>query len=248
MANGLASGNAVLGKGAGSYYGQYLENLPGYRFYSVAGYAALKATADNRFPVWIPSQEKGQPRKRMQLPIGAQLYHVGVRLGAGVWSEAAQKLQLTAVVAGSPVLAQSVRIDSINASAGQPADKRHVLFTAGSGNSDISASSVLLRSGRVGYNAAVYDGFNTPIASTDDEIERGSTAPIDLEIQARTTAAGDNAPLISVGAGVGGLRQNADYPNQGYVLVQIGYWAVSPDIVTPDDFAGVVWDEVFANV
>jgi hypothetical protein len=249
MANGLASGNVINGVGAGSYYDQYVQPIPGYRFYSVAGYAALKASADNRFPVWIPSQEKGQPRKRMQIPIGAQLYSVGARLGAGVWGEAAQKLQLTAVVAGAPVLAQSVRLDALNTSAGQPVGKKHVLFQATSENSDKTASSTLFRSGRssVPFDPAIYDAFNAPIASGSDEIERVGGS-IELEVQARTTAAGDNAPLITAGAGVGGLRQNADFPNEAYILVQVGYWMVSPDIVTADDFAGVVWDEVFANV
>jgi hypothetical protein len=45
-----------------------------------------------------------------------------------------------------------------------------------------------------------------------------------------------------------GLRANSAFPNEAYILVQVGYYIPSSDIVGPDDFAGVVWDEVFANV
>lgn len=254
MSHGLVSGNNILGSAAGSYYGQWSDNLPGYQFFLASGYTALKAQIDNRFPIWIPSQERGRARKRMQIPFGAQVYHIGARAGKGVWSEAAQDLVVTTVASGTPVPARSINLDTLSASASlnalTPPIPSEIFRVNGIG--DVVTRTTLLRQARTSpsaFDAARLDAFNQPISYTKVDGTIEGLAPIELELQTRTGVGGGvDGALSSISPTVGGLRQNADAPNEAYILLQIGFYLPTSKVVTTDDFAGVVWDEVFANV
>jgi hypothetical protein len=256
MSNGLNQGNVVVAPG--SYQGQYTTPIPGYRFYQVAGYVALAAELGNKFAVWVPSQERKHPRKRLSLPWGATVHHVGMRVGRGFWSEGAQNLALTLVDNGVPNPAAALPLGPIAGSAGRITEQWKILGPAG-GN-EISSQTTLLRGARPvnPFNPARLDAFNSVIATqyiagigTDDQFDQLNydlRKSVQLELQCRSGVA-PGAPLQPVGVGTGGLRQNLDpkYHNQAYGLIQIGFYMISPDVVTAEDFGGVVWDEVFAN-
>lgn len=251
MANGLASGNIINSFGAGSYYGERTQSIPGYDFYMARGYAALSTVAGNRFPIWIPSQEKNQPRKRMVIPKGGHVYHIGLRNGRGVFNTVAGgELVLGAVVNGANVLSQHIVLDTLLASG--PLAKKHEIY-GGNGIGETVSRTLLLRSARVLPNAwaeADWDAFNSPLAYEEYDSTAITTAvgSAELELQVRDIAGNG---LINPAGGLmaaPGLRANADFPSEAYILVQVGYFVPSSDVCTADDFAGVVWDEVFANV
>lgn len=254
MSQHLRSGNVVLGAGAGSYYGGSLDIIPGYDFHFLKGYISLSPQANNRFPIWVPSEEKGKPRKRMQIPHGANVYHVGARAGKGVWNEASQDLVVTAVVAGAPVTAQAINIDGTTGSGGlvPPNAKPHEIFRV-NGTGEVVTRTTLLRTagGTPVFNAARLDDFNIPLAYQENDgiVAPNIVPPIELEVQTRVTTSGGIAgALTGIGANVGGLRANSEFPKEAYILLQVGFFLRSSRVVGTDDFAGVVWDEVFANV
>jgi hypothetical protein len=251
----LNLGNVAVAPSSYKGEGQYFESLPGYRFYKAAGYVALKPSIDNRFPIWVPSQEFGKPRKRLQIPAGAQIYHVGIRPGRDVHSEAQQFLTLTLTSGGTPTLANATNICRIGPTA-SAADATKPWAVLGSGTANtrpIWSRTNLLRTAKASpaFDAAAFDGINaitaTAGANEIDEAYRSSGTVYDFEIQCRATAANDGA-LATIGASTGGLRQAAKYPNEGYILVQLAWYMQTLDVVTDDDFAGVVWEDVFANV
>lgn len=256
MANGLMTGNVI--NGPSTYDGQYSSPIPGYRFFKAAGYVALTAQLGNSFPVWVPSQQRGLPRQRLSIPWGAQVHHIGMRFGRGAWSETAQDLTLAQVNNGVVSATAGLHIDRVGVSAGRPDKPWSIISTAA--NREIASRTTLLRSARTApavFNEARLDAFNQPISSVPlagyedafDPLDFDVNRTVQLELQCRTGPA-PNAPLQAVGPTVGGLKSNPDplYVNEGYILIQLGFYTIAPDIVTADDFAGVVWEEVFANV
>jgi hypothetical protein len=265
MANGLMAGNVVLDPS--NYKMQYTQPIPGYRFYEAAGYVALKPQLGNQFEVWTPSQEKLKPRKRLSIPWGATVYHVGMRFGKGVWSESAQDLTLT-LVDGVPNQAAGLHVDRAGVSSNIPfgaLDPQPWSVLGPAANLDVVTRTTLLRSARAvnPFNPARLDAFNAPIATQAvagtgnedrfDPLYFDSDRMVQLELQCRNGNL-PNSPLqplgLITGSNPGGLRQNPDpkYANQAYILIQVGFYMIGADVVTEDDFAGVVWDEVFANV
>jgi hypothetical protein len=258
MANGLMTGNVVISPS--TYDNQYTSPIPGYRFYRAAGYVALTPDIGNKFPVWVPSQQKGLPRQKLSIPRGGQVYHVGMRFGHGVYSEGAQDITLAQVDQGVVSAAAGIHIDRVGNSVVGAVTGKPWSIVGVAASLEKSARTTLLRSARTAaapFNEARLDAFNQPIATQsiagyEDMFDPAAAAvnrSVQLELQCRTgPGAGD--PLQAVGPGVGGLRFNADplYVNQGYILIQVGYYTISEDVVTDDDFSGVVWEEVFANV
>jgi hypothetical protein len=258
MANGLMTGNVIVDPS--TYDGQYTSPIPGYRFYRAAGYVALKGDADNKFPVWVPSQQKGLPRQKLSIPRGAQVYHVGMRFGHGVWSEGAQDITLAQVDQGVVNPAAAVHIDRVGNSVVGTATGKPWAIVGTAASLEKASRTTLLRSARTApnpFNPARLDAFNQPIATQGlggyedgfDITAAASNRSVQLELQCRTGPLPAD-PLQAVGPAIGGLRFNSDplYVNQGYILIQVGYYTISEDVVTADDFAGVVWEEVFANV
>jgi hypothetical protein len=246
----LQTGNVVIDPS--SYKGQFTSPLPGYEFYKVHAYVALGAQANNRFPLWVPSQEKMQPRKQLALPYGSQVYHVGYRLGDGVYSEALQDLTLTPVINGTPTTAAGLVLDGIQANtsaidgvarlAEQPQQRQNTRTT-------------LLRIARApAFDPARMDAFNLAFANNLLDYPALTTIPqfaqIELQLRDRSVPNVPASPLSALGAGIGGLRQRPEpeFKDQGYILFQIGYFAPTDRVVSEEDFSGVIWDEVFANV
>jgi hypothetical protein len=160
------------------------------------------------------------------------------------------ELVLGAIVNGSNILSQNIVLDTLLASG--PLARKHEIY-GGNGLGDRVARTLLLRSARVlpdAWNQAAWDAFNTPLAyeEYDSTAITTSVGSAELELQVRDVAG--NA-LIGPAGGLmaaPGLRANSAFQNEAYILVQVGYYIPSSDICTADDFAGVVWDEVFANV